>query len=122
MNDAALVDTSVWVSYLRYGDDRLAKMLNDGIVMCHLFVIGELACGTMKNRDQILTLLHDLPQVELVDFPEVFHFIETHQLMGRGLGLIDVCLLAACMLSGVRLWTLDKSLAQAAEYLGIGFN
>jgi len=122
MSDYVLVDTSVWVTYLRKGDDRLAAMLNNNLVMIHPFVIGELACGTMKNRTEILRLLHDLPEVEMAELPEVLTLIESHQLMGQGLGLIDMFLLSSCLLSGVLLWTLDKSLAAAAERLGVVFS
>ena len=55
-----LVDTSVWISHLREGNKRLAELLEEGRVMCHSYVIGELACGDLKNRKTILSLLEDL--------------------------------------------------------------
>ena len=105
-----LVDTSVWISHLRYGNSHLEKLLNNGDVMCHPFVIGELACGNMGNRDEILLLLHSLPTAISAEQSEVLRVINDHRLMGRGLGLIDVHLLIPPILSDVYFWTLDKKL------------
>ncbi|MGD2090914.1 MAG: type II toxin-antitoxin system VapC family toxin [Candidatus Aminicenantes bacterium] len=105
-----LVDTSVWVSHFRYGNCHLEKLLNNEDVMCHPFVIGELACGNMENRDEILLLLHSLPTAGLAEQSEVLRFINAHRLMGRGLGLIDIHLLISALLSDVLFWTLDKKL------------
>ncbi len=71
-----LVDTSVWVSHLRDGNSRLEQLLNDGEIVCHPFIIGELACGNIKNRKEILSLLGALPMVEQVDDEEILLFIE----------------------------------------------
>lgn len=114
-----LADTSVWISHLRYGNTKLEQLLNDGEVVCHPFIIGELACGNIKNRREILSLLSALPMVELVDDKEILLFIEKKNLMGKGLGLIDVHLLAATLLSEVSLWTLDTKLKHEAAILGI---
>lgn len=113
-----LVDTSVWVEHLRSGSAELQALLNDGEVVCHPFVIGELACGNLRNRDEILALLQALPAVAQVVNGDVLSFIERQRLMGKGLGYIDVHLLAAAQTSGVRLWTLDRRLAEAAKKLG----
>ncbi len=110
-----LVDTSIWVSHLRSGNSKLEQLLNDGDVVCHPFIIGELACGNIKNRRAILSLLSSLPMVEMIDNEEVLLFIEKKKLMGKGLGLIDVHLLAATLLSEVSLWTLDTKLQQEAS-------
>lgn len=117
-----LVDTSIWVSHLRFGEQKLSEMLENERVSCHPFVIGELACGTMKNRDEVLTLLAALPTVEQATDQEVLIFIEKNKLMGKGLGLIDVHLLASTMLGDTLLWTSDKKLAEAAAKLGIGID
>ena len=110
-----LVDTSVWVDHLRRGDPRLAALLDQGEVGGHPFVVGELACGNLKGRSEILGLLSALPQVEVADHGEVLALLERHRLAGRGLGWIDVHLLAACKLSGVPIWTLDRRLDAAAR-------
>ena len=114
-----LVDTSVWVDHLRAVDRRLAELLLEAQVLCHPFVIGELACGTMKRRGEVLGLLKHLPGAPVVDDVEVLAFVETHALMGTGLGWVDVHVLASTCLSGQRLWTKDHRLAAAARRLGV---
>ena len=114
-----LVDTSVWIDHLRGGDARLAALLEAGRVLSHPFVIGELACGNLRNRAEVLTLLHELPRAVAATDAEVLAFIETHTLMGRGIGYLDAHLLAAAALSAARLWTRDRRLATAAHDLGL---
>lgn len=109
-----LVDTSVWVSHFRQTHDGLVELLDNGEVVCHPFIIGELACGNLKNRTTVLSLLEALPAALLVEHEEVLAFIDAHNIMGKGLGFIDVHLLAAALLSEVTLWTLDKKLDKAA--------
>ena len=115
-----LVDTSVWVFHLREGCIDLEKLLNDGDVICHPLIIGELACGNLNNRSEILSLLRSLPSAIEAEHEEVMQFIERHRLMGRGLGYIDVHLLASAVLTMTPIWTLDKRLNRASERLGIG--
>ena len=117
-----LVDTSVWVSFLSDREPLLKKLLNNGDVVCHPFIIGELACGNIKNRSEVLSLLHALPGAEIADHSEVLRFIEDNRLMGRGLGLIDVHLLTSAVLSDVSLFTLDKSLKLAASEFSIDYS
>ena len=116
-----LVDTSVWVSHLRHGNGDLQKLLNDGEVVCHPFIVGELACGNLKNRHEILTYLQSLPMTILAEDEEVLKFIENNQLMGKGLGYIDVHLIASAVLTSVLLWTLDKTLDKFTEKIGINY-
>ncbi|MEW6172854.1 MAG: type II toxin-antitoxin system VapC family toxin [Bacillota bacterium] len=117
-----LVDTSVWVSHLREGNLDLEKLLNDGEVLCHSFIVGELACGNLKNRSEILSLLRALPTVIQAEHEEVLQFIENNGLMGKGLGYIDIHLIASAQLSGAAIWTLDKKLTEVSAKLGLGFN
>ncbi|OGP92774.1 MAG: ribonuclease [Deltaproteobacteria bacterium RBG_16_54_18] len=112
-----LVDTSVWVSHFRETHDGLVELLNDGEAVCHPFIIGELACGNLKSRKSIISLLEALPMTFPVEHEEVLAFIEARHVMGKGLGYVDVHLLAAALLNGVSLWTLDKKLDKAAEEL-----
>ena len=112
-----LVDTSVWVFHFRQVHSGLVGLLHDGEVACHPFVLGELACGNIKNRTAILALLEVLPMANAVEHQEVMTFIEAHTLMGKGLGYIDVHILASCILTGLPLWTLDKKLESIAEAL-----
>ena len=110
-----LADTSVWVDHLRRGDDQLADALDRGSVVMHLFVIGEIACGSLTDRATILELLHDLPRAIVANSDEVLGFIDRHQLHGRGIGYVDVHLLASTALTeGVKLLTRDKRLRAAA--------
>jgi predicted nucleic acid-binding protein len=114
-----LVDTSVWIDHLRVSDSRLVTLLLEEQVLSHPFVIGELACGSMKRRGEILELLQHLPQIAAVPNPEVLVFVERRALMGKGLGWIDVHLLASTVASGHTLWTRDRRLADAAQRLGV---
>jgi hypothetical protein len=112
-----LVDTSVWVDHLRKNEVELQAHLNEGLVFCHPFVIGELACGNLKNRDEILSLLDALPKATVATHEEVMHLVSERTLFGKGLGWVDVHLLAAALLSDSSLWTRDKTLASVAEEL-----
>lgn len=114
-----LVDTSVWIDHLRVADRQLAGLLLDEAVLCHPFVVGELACGALRRRAEILELLRNLPQAPLVDHEEVLAFVEIHALMKSGLGWVDVHLLASATLAGQRFLTRDHRLAQAARRLGV---
>ncbi len=114
-----LIDTSVWIAHFRKASPGLVHLLEEGQVVCHPFIVGELACGNLRNRREILELLKTLHTSQGATHEETLHFIETHRLMGTGLGYIDVHLLASAMLSRVRLWTLDHRLKQAASRLGI---
>jgi predicted nucleic acid-binding protein len=117
-----LVDTSVWVEHLRKGDAMLARVLEEGRVLAHPFVIGEIALGSLKQRAVILDALKNLPQAVTVTDGEVLHFIEQSALSGRGIGYVDAHLLAATTLtSGASLWTYDKRLLTAADNLGVAF-
>lgn len=117
-----LVDTSIWVSHLKDSHPGLKEILFEGKVVCHPFVIGELACGNFQNRRKILTLMKALPVAIQAEHKEVLHFIETHHLMGIGLGYIDVHLLASALLSGISLWTHDIPLKKAARKLEVNFD
>ena len=114
-----LVDTSVWVAHLRHGDIGLEALLQSGRVVCHPFIVGELACGNLRNRSEIISLLQRLPGAIPAGHEEVMHFIDHHGIMGKGLGYIDMHLLASARLTGVPLWTLDKRLNEVAITLGV---
>lgn len=116
-----LVDTSVWVAHLREGAIGLHALLDDGRVACHPFIVGELACGNIRNRLEILTLLQALPATLQAEHEEVMRFITDHRLMGKGLGYIDMHLLASAVLTKVPMWTLDKRFAEISSTLGVGY-
>jgi predicted nucleic acid-binding protein len=112
-----LVDTSVWIDHLRKRNERLAELLEAGRVWTHRFVIGELACGNLAKRTEILRALGSLAHAPLVDHEEVLKFVERERLAGRGLGFIDMHLLASAELSHSALWALDRPLAKVARTL-----
>ena len=116
-----LVDTSIWIDHLKKGNVHLEKLLLDIEVACHPFIIGELACGNLKNRTEILSLLHSLPQTPAVEDDEILLFIEKNKLMGMGIGLIDVHLLASARLADIPLWTRDKRLLNVSVSLQVAY-
>lgn len=93
----------------------------NGRVVCHPFIVGELACGNLRNRDEILTLLRSLPMAVAADHEEILRFIEMHRLMGEGLGYADVHLLASALLSRIETWTEDRNLQKAAHTLDLSY-
>lgn len=117
-----LADTSVWVDHLRVGDKRLAELLDQGLILVHPFVLGELALGRLRQRQVVLEALSELPKANVADNAEVLAFIGRHALFGRGVGYIDVHLLASVRLTaGAGLWTRDKRLRCVADELGLSF-
>jgi hypothetical protein len=115
-----LVDTSIWIDHLRASDERLVRLLGEGQVLAHPFVIGELALGNLRNRDAVLGALQDLPQAGVATDSEVLGFIGGKGLFGLGIGYMDAHLLAAVLLTpGSKLWTRDKRLLAATAQLGI---
>jgi predicted nucleic acid-binding protein len=115
-----LVDTSVWIDHLRVGVPALAAALEADQVMTHPFVIGELACGNLRDRKRTLELLRALPAVPAASHDEVMFLVEQRRLMARGLGYIDAHLVAAAaLMPPVRLWTHDRRLAATASSLGL---
>jgi predicted nucleic acid-binding protein len=114
-----LVDTSIWVDHFRHTDERLALLLERGDVECHPFILGELACGNLKQRAEIFRLLRRLPQIVPVDHDEALQFLESEHLAGTGLGWIDIHLLAAARLAQTTFWTRDRRAALLAQRLGL---
>ena len=115
-----LIDTSVWIQHLRGPLPELALLIQNRQVLVHPLVIGELACGALRDRDAFLVNLKLLPKAAPAQLSESIELIETHSLYNRGLGFSDVQLLASALLSGSKLWTLDQALERAATQLGVG--
>ena len=113
-----LVDTSVWIDHFRKGSSLLAEFLSEASVLIHPFVIGELACGNLKNRTRILGDLQALRSAVSAAHEEVLRLIEDRKLWGLGIGWTDGHLLASALLSNCRLWTLDERLDRAAAAAG----
>lgn len=115
-----LVDTSVWIDHLRRGDPVLSGLLDEGQILAHPFVTGELALGNLQARDGILSAMRKLPQATVANHDELLHFVNREALSGLGLGYVDAHLLAAVrLMPGATLWTRDKRLRSAAEKLGL---
>ena len=114
-----LVDTSVWIDHFRRGNADLEYLLDEGRVLTHPLVIGELSCGSMGGRTEVLRLMEDLPSSVVASHEEALAFVERHRLNGSGLGWIDIHLLASARLSHDSLWSLDQRLRKAAVQLGL---
>jgi predicted nucleic acid-binding protein len=112
-----LADTSVWLQHFRQGEPELARLLADGLVLMHPFVLGELACGNLKDRTLTLEYLCALPSSHAASNAEVMQLLESRRLWGRGLGWVDTHLLGSALLSHCRFWTLDRRLGEAAAGL-----
>lgn len=117
-----LVDTSVWIQHLRRGHDRLADLLNQGQVVCHPFVIGEIALGALTRRSAVLLPLAELPVVRLVGHDDALAFVEQRELGGCGIGWVDVHLLASALLERTWLWTFDQRLGKVARELDVAWD
>lgn len=116
-----LIDTSVWIDHLRRGNRELAALLEEGAVFTHPFVLGELACGRLSNRDEVLDLLSALPAVPDAEHEETLTFLEGNRLYESGIGWVDVHLLASARLVGCPIWTLDRKLQAVAGALGLQY-
>jgi predicted nucleic acid-binding protein len=117
-----LVDTSIWIDHIRWPDGGLMDLLDRELALGHPFVIGELAVGTLPNRAIWLRDLGRLPSAMIARHHEVLSIIENSNLFGRGLGYVDVHLLASTRLSKSLIWTRDRRLSAAAAELGIAFD
>ncbi len=114
-----LADTSVWIDHFRRGNARLRALLQEDQVSTHPFVIGELACGTLRHSEEILSLLAALPEARVAEHNEVMALVDERHLYGSGIGWVDAHLLASALLSHFGLWTLDRPLMRVVARLGI---
>lgn len=117
-----LVDTSIWIDHLRDKNEHLMNLLNRNQVLMHPMIQGELACGCLQHRDQILGLLKNLPQVSEATHDEALYCLEQHKLMGKGIGFIDLHLLASTFLTkNTLLWTRDRRLYNLAQSISVSW-
>ena len=112
-----LVDSSVWISHFHRPDKRVIELLESSQILTHSAVLGELAAGNMKNRVQVLSDLKMIPIISEIPSAEVMEFIDSRKLHGRGLGWVDIQLLASCIAGGRGLLTEDKRLRRTFENL-----
>lgn len=116
-----LVDTNVWINHFNHADAELVANLNVASVACHPYIIGEIACANLKKRKQIITLFKSLPSAPVLEPEELLAFIEARKLIGKGLGYVDMHLLASAVLAGLKLWTEDRKLNREAKVLGVAY-
>ena len=116
-----LPDSSVWIEHFRRGSTALAGHLENDLTLCHPFIVGELACGSLPARITTIGFLQALPEAPLMAHGEVLMLIEQHRLMGLGIGWVDAHLLGSALLAKARLWTLDRPLARVARKLGVEY-
>ena len=117
-----LVDTSVWIDHLHHTEGALVGLLEQNVVLMHPMILGELACGNLKNRAVLIGLWQALPRLSAATDVEALQFLDIHELMGKGIGFIGVHLLCAVALAnGAQFWTRDKRLAEIATELGLGY-
>jgi predicted nucleic acid-binding protein len=115
-----LADTSVWVDYLRGGNPEMEKILSQGQIVMHPFIVAEIALGSLRKRRKRLEELEALLEVKVAQLGEVRHMVESRALYAKGIGLTDAHLLASCLMTpGTQLWTLDGAMKKVAKALGI---
>jgi predicted nucleic acid-binding protein len=119
-----LVDTSVWIRFI-YGREPylhdLDRLLALGEVVSHQLVYGELLMGDPGGQRTFLAAYSHLPQASMVPHAEAVHLVNHKRLHGRGVGWIDVHLLASALVGGFQFWTADERCAAVAQELGIGY-
>jgi predicted nucleic acid-binding protein len=120
-----LVDTSVWIRALGGGAPYLAeldRLLARDEVACHELVYGELLIGNRGGRKKLLADYERMYHVPAIAHSEVVEFVRGRGLHGRGVGWIDIHLLASALVTGSQLWTADPRFAGMATELGIAYN
>lgn len=117
-----LPDTSIWIDHFRRANPVLQSLLEEGQILCHWFVIGELACGSLRDRESTLQLLQTLKSAPPAHHEEVLALVNGHRLMATGIGWLDAHLLGSALLAKAELWTLDQPLARVARKLGVAAN
>jgi predicted nucleic acid-binding protein len=117
-----LADTSVWIHHFRKSDPLLVSFLEEDRVLMHPFVLGELAMGSLRDRELVLFCLSRMRSTSVASAEEVLTLVDSHKLYGSGIGYIDAHLLAATLATGIaelRLWTRDRRLWAVAKQLGV---
>lgn len=118
-----LVDSSVWISYLKSGDEQMALLLSTQRAVTHEMVMGEVSMGSTEQRALALQMLPLLPALAPASHDEVMQLVAQQTLYARGIGYVDVHLLAAALLqSDTQVWTRNKRLHDAAVQLGVAYD
>jgi predicted nucleic acid-binding protein len=117
-----LVDTSIWVEMFRRGRFKaeLATLIGNDQLCTHPFIVAELACGYLPERQQTLLEFDRLTALPTIRTEDVRYMLETRALFSKGIGFVDAQLIASCFTSpGTQIWTLDGPLGRAAESFGL---
>jgi len=117
-----LVDTCVWVRHFRQRNLNLLALLEEGEVLSHPLVVGELAMGSLKDRAQTLWSLSKLGHPPLATDAETHQMVEARRLWGRGIQWNDARILASAVIGDVKLWTVHKKLLEIAGEMGVAWN
>ncbi|THV12306.1 type II toxin-antitoxin system VapC family toxin [Rhizobium rhizophilum] len=114
-----LVDTSIWIDHFRYGDAELRKIITDDRLLCHPYVVGKLALGSLRERDAVIAFLAAQREATIATHTEVMTVIDRHSIFSMGIGYTDAHLLTSTLLDRrASIWTRDKRLAAAAQKVG----
>ena len=117
-----LADTSIWIDHFRGGLSGLQSRLDQGEIMIHPFVIGELLLSGVNRRPVAVAELRQLPLSPMPRAEETEALIMGESLDGRGVGYVDTVLLTAVRLHpGARLWTQDRKLHAVAAGMSVAF-
>jgi predicted nucleic acid-binding protein len=119
-----LVDTSIWIRFLAnrapYAAE-LDRLLENEEVSGHALVYGELLIGDRGGRRTLLDSYEKMPQAAPIAHSEVVEFVRHRALQGRGVGWIDIQLLASALVEKHDLWTADSNFDAVAKELGVAY-
>jgi PIN domain. len=120
-----LVDTSVWIRFLAnrapYATE-LDALLGRDEVAGHELVYGELLVGDRGGRAKLLASYEQMHQVTTIPHRDVVAFVRDRDLYGRGVGWVDVHLLASAIVGRMQLWTVDPRFSAVARELGVAYD
>jgi predicted nucleic acid-binding protein len=119
-----LVDTSVWIRFLANRAPyaiELDRLLGLDQVAGHELVYGELLIGDRGGRGKVLAAYEQMQQASIVPHLDVVAFVRARGLYGRGVGWIDIHLLASAIVERLQLWTADPRFGAVAKELGVAY-
>jgi len=120
-----LADTSVWIRFLAGRDpyaSGLDELLGRDDVAGHEMIFGELLLGDLGGaRKQLLDAYSQMHHAVAVPHEEVVEFVRVRRLGGRGVGWVDVNILASAIVGGLQVWTADSNFSAIASDLGIAY-
>jgi predicted nucleic acid-binding protein len=118
-----LADTSIWIDYLRGNNPEMARLLGNGQIVMHPFIVAEIALGSLHNRKTRLEEMEALLEVRVALLSEVRKMIEARALFSKGIGLTDAHLIASCLMTpGTKLWTRDAAMEKVARAVGVAYS